>query len=178
MYSCGATGLASCTAIFLLSLENTISEGKKKITRLSQWFISLSITRVTVLPTLLLCQLPKLLKDAILPARPADVLGHFSNLPLCHVCKVKPCRYARNFPTLPLNQFLIISVPGSRSLHGCSNTFAGVRGRKSENRNKSDDFLQRYQLISPHCAYESMVSSYIAQSLLRLSAKSTKLELT
>lgn len=37
------------------------------------------------------------------PACPADVLGHFSNLPLCHVCKVKPCRHAQNFPTLPLN---------------------------------------------------------------------------
>lgn len=36
------------------------------------------------------------------PAYPADALGCFSH-PLCHVCKVKPCRCALNFPTLALS---------------------------------------------------------------------------
>lgn len=43
-------------------------------------------------------------------------------------------------------------------------TRADVGERKSENRHKSNGFLQRHQLISPHRVYETTAWSSIAQS--------------
>lgn len=167
MYSCRATGPASCRTMFLLSQDKTDSEKKdqqiksKVYISLHYWghsftnsFSGLAGRTTERCHPACCCSWPLFPSMSVTGCIFADM--QWTQLRNWHGSKL-------NFPTpTPLKQFSITSVPGSRSLHGSNNTCAGVREKKSENRNKTNDFLQWHQLVSPPCVHETVVWPSIA----------------